>query len=954
MKMTNYSQIMCLFIMLFFLQTQTVFAKDQSTKEKNEDLVLLLKVFTYSGNLKQAEQLVYKALKLNPNSIFWHKKMSEVKQWRGDALGAADHLTYVAINSHNTQAARKALTLYRNSYQYEKAAGVSFFMVKEDPSPKNVSTFMDSYDKAGKPVRAADYLFLLYKQGKIKDNAILTLVLSTYIKAGKLYSSKKVIRAIAQKKITDLNTMQLVSQYYLIKNKPKDAYKALRNVTSYNDATRQQIITYNMLLSDLAWNEQAISPSIEASNYVIKSGQGRPVDFERTMKLYQSQDNSKQLLFYAKKGFETQPTQYTFYTYAYLALEQKKYQDLLNMMTAIKKQNNKSEYKAIFNKNALFWMIKARVFVALHRPIDAKKAFKKAVLFDDNLLLLSENKLWLLIDMHDGPALVAELSEVETKLEKGLHGSPELWMAMAVAYNNIHHIDKSAYYLQKVFDSHAGIEGKLALKIMLLQQMGKNRQTDKIQYAHFMSLQKQFESNIDKQNDPKFLTIYLPLLIRYENPDKVARELKSAEKHLDKTIYTDLLLEVALKNNDADAFRYYSQFAKNKNKNKKEINNYKQKAWINFYVAFAKDDYSNQQQQLYKQFMTLSATDSIESAVHLKQIAFAQELAFSGLAKNQHNVTHYEQHRQLTMRFANNISNETYYLRGSGLGQAANYFKSDFYYMRGFSINSELFTASNSVYDDTRLVNIPNNTVKVGVGFDKLLDKGNIQMMLGTKKSMETTVYLKGAWHHSINDRLNTTTSFAYGDDATETVYLYLGGQKDYINLEGAYALTNTAQVQMNIEGSNFRSQDNIELGKGTSLLFKYSKKLIWGYPDIVFSPYVTGSLYSKTEGERGVIDNLLPDSNIEVISDNYWNAGIILESGVQNKNQYTHVWRPFITFSPFYNSVTSGLDYAISFGGAGMLFGDDHLAVELNYSTANGGFKDETTKISLQYMKYF
>ena len=55
MKMTNYSQIMCLFIMLFFLQTQTVFAKDQSTKEKNEDLVLLLKVFTYSGNLKQAE-----------------------------------------------------------------------------------------------------------------------------------------------------------------------------------------------------------------------------------------------------------------------------------------------------------------------------------------------------------------------------------------------------------------------------------------------------------------------------------------------------------------------------------------------------------------------------------------------------------------------------------------------------------------------------------------------------------------------------------------------------------------------------------------------------------------------------------------------------------------------------------------------------------------------------------
>jgi hypothetical protein len=258
------------------------------------------------------------------------------------------------------------------------------------------------------------------------------------------------------------------------------------------------------------------------------------------------------------------------------------------------------------------------------------------------------------------------------------------------------------------------------------------------------------------------------------------------------------------------------------------------------------------------------------------------------------------------------------------------------------------------VIDDTLLATTPDSTIKAGVGFNKLLADGNIKLMLGLKKSMRSTPYIKGAWQHKINNRFNMTTSIAYGDDAPESIYVYLGGQKDYLNLQGNYELTGNSQLGMQIEGNNFRSQDNKNLGKGANILLQYRKTLKWEYPDIVLSPYVSAGHYSENDRDRGVINDLLLYSGTNVISDDYINAGISLEVGAQTKNQYTRVWRPFFILTPYYNSVETSLDYAFSLGGAGMLFGHDHLAIMINYSESTGGSFDKTKKISLQYVKYF
>lgn len=70
----------------------------------------------------------------------------------------------------------------------------------------------------------------------------------------------------------------------------------------------------------------------------------------------------------------------------------------------------------------------------------------------------------------------------------------------------------------------------------------------------------------------------------------------------------------------------------------------------------------------------------------------------------------------------------------------------------------------------------------------------------------------------------------------------------------------------------------------------------------------------------------------------------------MQNRYNYVRVWRPFFSVSPYYNGRESELNYGFSAGLGGEVFGQDNLAIIVDYSESVGGTDDTLLRTYLRY----
>lgn len=146
----------------------------------------------------------------------------------------------------------------------------------------------------------------------------------------------------------------------------------------------------------------------------------------------------------------------------------------------------------------------------------------------------------------------------------------------------------------------------------------------------------------------------------------------------------------------------------------------------------------------------------------------------------------------------------------------------------------------------------------------------------------------------------------------------------------------------------------DVDVGFGTQTTLQYNKTLCQGSPDLSILPCVTYGEYSPKSGSNGVMDKLLPSPDVPILSEDFWNAGVTFNAGMQNSADYVRVWRPFISVSPYYNGKEETFNYAFTLGTGGELLGEDHLSFVVDYSESTAGTSDETTRVYFQYKRYF
>jgi len=258
----------------------------------------------------------------------------------------------------------------------------------------------------------------------------------------------------------------------------------------------------------------------------------------------------------------------------------------------------------------------------------------------------------------------------------------------------------------------------------------------------------------------------LKSLLQFGSPEEFEAVMELSKKILPEKDYVNFKVSYALKNNAVDRAKFDSM-----NEDEKSL-------WLDYYFSISDHDYYRQQRLLSLSAGLLSPADRVNSAVNTGQYNLAQELAFKNLEYNQQNSNLYLQTTKLKTSQADKFYLDTYYLQRGGLHQSAMEMDVELYASKGFTLSLTLGSKNNQVGDDSILNSIPDQSSKIGISIARQFDDSQLQVSAGLYDSMDTYLYVDMQWSQKLTNRWDYQLAFNYGDQASETVYLLLGGKK--------------------------------------------------------------------------------------------------------------------------------------------------------------------------------
>jgi nitroreductase len=270
--------------------TVTTVAANRMAQEE-EKLRLMFQVFTYSSDLNNAYKVGKRALKLFPDSLYWHQKMAEISEWIDKRNEAIQHYQFIYHRTHDRKLRKKILDYSLAAYQYETAAPILEEIALSDPNEKNLANVVDIYNKTGSPEKAAEMLEHLALKKEI--NATLAAkALKLYTEIGEETSAKALVEKLEKVKWYDMYTAKIIGDYYLAKKDPESAYRIMQKVKP--ETLKEHAQAYYRWMSDMGWYLQKFKAAASASKALYEAGEAQPQDYERI--LFYFRDKNTQLV----------------------------------------------------------------------------------------------------------------------------------------------------------------------------------------------------------------------------------------------------------------------------------------------------------------------------------------------------------------------------------------------------------------------------------------------------------------------------------------------------------------------------------------------------------------------------------------------------------------------------------------------------------------------------------
>jgi len=907
------------------------FKKQQRNKKEkvnmfdyhDNELRLILQAFLYSQDLPHALQTAQIGIHEYPDSLYWNQKMAEILRWMDRGVESLKYMEYLYYRTKEPKLAKEIIDYALSSYQYENAKKIVTEAFLNEPTKTNKERFLFIYNQIGIPDQAAKLLEQLYE--KTKNRQLLTDALQIYMNLGNLQDAKRVIDIIEKENYYTSKNIELISYYYYVNRDIKNAFAIL----SKYDLNTQYNQRLNELLSDLGWYLQHYNKAATASLRLVKHNNARLVDYERLIYINKNK-KPQQAMQYALAAFKQYKLPYLFYSFANLALKEKKYTLLQKTLQEIESSQSSLLQQVDYH------ILKARLYALLHQKEKALFALEQAQSIKNSSITAQLQ----IIDLY---VQLGRNQEVKTLLNK-LTKDPQLPSAyllpIAALYFTIHDVNQASFYLQKLKEEHSRLTQSrdfLFLEDDIYKaQFNENAHMQTLRTLR-KNMQKELQNDPALQNSDKFLYDWLRVSLHLDDIDTFSKELHQAKSKLTKAHYDDLSYSLAVKIGAVDmAHNVY-------------LHTQNPPIWLDFADALLEEDHTKKEDLLFYHLHQIPRDDASYGAHQIGEIALAQTLAFDSLEENEKNKNAYISMLNYTKERNDLFEARTSYYNRDPLLRKYITLDNAFYVADGLYIFAHMNYYKNSSLDKNVLIYVPSSSTEIYGGFKQLFNEGKITASIGKASSLDNYYFADIQGEYKLDNYFSFQAEAAKNITADESIQLLLGGMKDMLSATIIYNILNSTSLEVRIDKNKYNSQDNVYIGDGTYIQALLGHQLRNGYPDMRVILFTDHGSYSEVAGDKGVIEQLR-NEYYNVLPNDFYNIGLVFDYGMQNSTLYTRVWRPFFEVSSYYSSEVGGLSYGFYAGYGGKVYLQDHLVTGIKYTNDVSGIGGSILELFLNY----
>jgi len=902
----------------------------ESAQKRDEKLRLMFQVFTYSSDLKNAYKVGKKALKYFPDSLYWHQKMAEVSQWIDKPNEAIRHYEFIYKKTHDVKLRKKILDYSLAAYQYETAAPILKEIALANPNEENLDKLVDIYDKTGSPEEAAKILESLSLKNGLNET-LASKALKIYMEIGEEHSALRLIARLEKEKSYDIHTATIIGDYYLSRKNSMAAYRSMQKVR--RSTLGKNRLSYYRWMSDMGWYLQKFKVAAEASRKLYEKGEAQPQDYERIL-FYYKDKNSALVGRVAYDAYRKFGKKYLYTGYLDTLSRLKRYEELI---AAIEKGFHGPMGKDL-KSEVYVWLMLGGAYAAQKSYTKSIEAYKQALRLDPFSSEIEAAILWSYIDYKQ----TVELREMIGEIEERKKIAPVLQLPLAVGNFVLQRTDRAMIYvkrLMRTYPKHIDLKFMYAYLMQSREETGAFMQTMEEIYT---TLNAQRKRNPSLMHQATFVENYLKSGMYFMHVDRFERVLHQSKSVLSTKNYTEIMIFQTLRHRAQERAEYLSRRLK------------QVEPWMQLNIALFEDARADQQTILYRYYTILPIRDRVTAAVRTGNIAFAQTLAFKGLEENRRDYLLYQQMRDLDEKHANIVHLKGGLQRRTELDRNYLDLSGRYYLHEAWRLSAHAETVRNSTRKREIFKEIPHNETLFEMGIEKRFMRGTFSLEAGVRSAMKTYGFARAKLHYDIISRIFVEAECGNSQIADETTYLLLGGKKDEIKLKTSFQYLPSTVLALKLSGQHFYSQDNYFLGKGYRVGLEWYHQVRNGYPDLAWSLFSEYGNYREKEGERGVIDDLPYLNTTQVLPETYYTIGTTFYYGMVNKQNYTRVWRPYASFSPYFNGLNNQFDFSLDAGIGGLLYDRDHLNFGLSYDQSVNGTTESSSRIYFHYKHFF
>ena len=864
--------------------------------QKDQELRLMLQVFLYKGDLKNAYKVASVAYKEYPNSYYWNQKMAEVCKWTNRSALSMKHMRFIYDIKRDPKIEKELIDYGISAYQYDQIEPLVVNRAIAKPTEKNIDLMIFVYKRVGAPEEVVKVLEAQYEKNP-SNTLLLTKALELSLEMGDMELAKKYVNLIEGHKPYSKVDASLISRYYYVTHDVPRAYASLLSVKKEEKISKKNLEKYYQLKSDLGWYLQKNLEAAEASRELLDINASRLNDYERINYVYQKKQ-PKLTLEASRRAFKEYKFSYLFYSYANGAITNHQYDNLNIFVQEIDASSNK------IKGESLYWLLKAKLYHHYHKSDLEKSALIKAYELDPDNFQIKQELLWFYMAAKDYQDIRTILSDISESDSLNL----DEYFTLANAYFFINEVNHASYYTQELLAHHHPFTKSLEFKFLqayIYQVQGKESSFSKSIQEIVSLLSIEASKNPALKHQDKFLSDYLRAAMHTLNPDKFEKKLKKARPFLSQKNYEDIAYSWAIQNRAYDkSFKIYHHMKKHE-------------LWASFSNALVSQNSTEINNMLALYLQSLSRGDAAQAAQRDGQISLAQSITFEALYHNSESGVAYIQHLDLSKKRSDKLDMKISYAYRKKYTTLSN----STYLTDGYYLNIGFDYYINKSLGKTLPIGAHDDKVMAKVGLKKLYNRGEISLYTAYHKSMLSYMEYGASAEYRLRSSLNIGMKIGKNMDAQESTKLLLTAKKDMLNLHFTWNILNSTSINFLHEFNSYISQDEVTLGEGSYDKISIKKQIHNGYPDMSIGTFYDRGRYNET------IYRVLPH--------NFYDIGVSFSYGMVNSNSYTRVWRPYFEFTPYYNSEIDNYTYGLNIGYGGKLWYQDHLVLGASY-TAN------------------